>query len=97
MKVLTAYTTRLGNRSSNPDRCLVMQDSDRVLLVVADGMGGHARGDLAAETAVNSLGHSFLSQRDAIADPEQFLKTALEIAHLETVEAGRANTPPIEP
>ena len=97
MEVLTAYTNRLGNRSSNQDRCLVMHDSDRVLLAVADGMGGHARGDLAAETAVNSLGHSFLSQRDAIADPEQFLKTAMEIAHLETVEAGRANTPPIEP
>jgi serine/threonine protein phosphatase PrpC len=74
-----------------------MQDADRVLLAVADGMGGHARGDLAAQTAVNSLGHSFLSQHDAVTKPEQFLKTAMEIAHLETLEAGRANTPPVEP
>jgi len=97
MNVLTAFTNRLGNRSSNQDRCLVLQESDCVLLAVADGMGGHARGDLAAQTAVNSLGHSFLSQREAVANPEHFLKTALEIAHLETVEAGRANTPPVEP
>ena len=68
-----------------------------MILAVADGMGGHARGDLAAQTAVNSLGHSFLSQHDTVTNPEQFLKTALEIAHLETVEAGRANTPPVEP
>lgn len=97
MKVLTAFTNRLGNRSSNQDRCLVLHESDRAILAVADGMGGHARGDLAAQTAVNSLGHSFLSQHDTVTNPEQFLKTALEIAHLETVEAGRANTPPVEP
>jgi serine/threonine protein phosphatase PrpC len=97
MKVLTAATNRLGNRSSNQDRCLVLEESDRVLLAVADGMGGHARGDLAAQAAVNSLSHSFLSQREAVAEPVQFLKTALEIAHLETVEAGRASTPPVEP
>jgi serine/threonine protein phosphatase PrpC len=97
MKVLTASSNRLGNRSSNQDRCLVLEKPDRVLLAVADGMGGHARGDLAAQTAVNSFSDSFLSQCEAIAEPEQFLKAALEIAHLETVEAGRTSTPPIEP
>ena len=97
MKVLTTFTNRLGNRSSNQDRCLVLEGSDRVLLAVADGMGGHARGDLAAETVVKSLSHSFLSQREAVAEPDQFLKAALEIAHLETVEAGRTSTPPVEP
>lgn len=97
MKVLIASSNRLGNRSSNQDRCLVMERPDRVLLAVADGMGGHARGELAAETAVNSLSQTFLNQREAVAEPEQFLKAALEIAHLETVEAGRTSTPPVEP
>jgi serine/threonine protein phosphatase PrpC len=60
-------------------------------------MGGHARGDLAAQTVVDSLKHSFLSQRDTVAEPEQFLKAALEIAHLETVDTGRTSTPPVEP
>lgn len=97
MKVLTASCNRLGNRSSNQDRCLVLERSDRVLVAVADGMGGHARGDLAAQTAVDTLRHCFLNQHDSITEPEQFLKAALEIAHLETVEAGRSSTPPVEP
>ena len=97
MKVLTASCNRLGNRSSNQDRCLVLERSDRVLVAVADGMGGHARGDLAAQTAVNTLRQRFLNQHDRITEPEQFLKAALEIAHLETVEAGRSSTPPVEP
>ena len=97
MKVLTASCNRLGNRSSNQDRCLVLEKPGRVLLAVADGMGGHARGDLAAQTAVNSLSDSFLSQCEAIAQPDDFLKRALEIAHLETVEAGRTSKPAIEP
>ena len=97
MKVLTASCNRLGNRSSNQDRCLVLEKSDRVLVAVADGMGGHARGDLAAQTAVDTLRHRFLNQHDRITEPEQFLKAALEIAHLETVEAGRSSTPPVEP
>ncbi len=97
MKVLTAFTNRLGNRSSNEDRCLVLKRPGRVLLVVADGMGGHARGELAAQTVVDSLSRSFLGEPDSITDPESFLKRALEFAHLETVEAGRANTPPVQP
>jgi serine/threonine protein phosphatase PrpC len=97
MKVLSAFTNRLGNRSSNQDRCLVLQRPGRVLLAVADGMGGHARGELAAQTAIDSLSRSFLGEHTAIATPEEFLKKALDIAHLETVEAGRASTPPVQP
>ena len=38
MKVLTASCNRLGNRSSNQDRCLVLERSDRVLVAVAVGV-----------------------------------------------------------
>ena len=97
MKTLIAYTSRLGNRSSNQDRCLVLEKPGRVLLAVADGMGGHARGDLAAETAVETLRRSFLTERGPIADPRAFLKRALETAHLEVVEAGRRQRPSVTP
>jgi serine/threonine protein phosphatase PrpC len=97
MKVVTASSNRLGNRSSNQDRCLVLKRPEAVLLAVADGMGGHARGDLAAQTAVDSLGRSFLSCPGHIADPAPFLEQALNHAHLAVVDAGHAQQPPIEP
>ncbi len=97
MKVLTAATSRLGNRSSNQDRCLVEKKPGHVLLVVADGMGGHARGDLAAQTAVDSLARSFQRARMPISDTMAFLKQAINTAHLDVVDAGRSHNPPITP
>ncbi|VAW77200.1 hypothetical protein MNBD_GAMMA15-217 [hydrothermal vent metagenome] len=97
MKAHTSYTNRLGNRTSNQDRCLVEQAPGHTLLVVADGMGGHDRGDLAAQTAVNSLARNFKRQHLPIADPSAFLKQALENAHLDVVDAGRSHNPPITP
>ncbi len=97
MNVITALTNRLGNRSNNQDRCLVLERFGRVLLVVADGMGGHARGELAAQTATDSLSRSFLAQNSPIDDPQGFLKNALHSAHMDVVDAGCAENPPVNP
>jgi serine/threonine protein phosphatase PrpC len=97
MKFLTATASRLGNRSSNQDRCVVEKKPGHVLLAVADGMGGHARGDLAAQTAVDSLARSFQREHLPIADPQAFLQQALHTAHLDVVDAGRSHHPPITP
>lgn len=97
MPFVTAWTNRLGNRSTNQDRCLVLQRAQGVLLAVADGMGGHARGDLAAQVAVDSLRRSYLSRPGLIADPRAFLEQALNHAHLAVVDAGLAQEPPLTP
>lgn len=97
MRIITAFTNRLGNRSNNQDRCLVQEHQDSALLVVADGMGGHARGDLAAQITVDSLSRSFLSHRGAIEEPHSFLEHAMNHAHLEVVDAGRSQNPRIDP
>ena len=97
MNVITALTNRLGNRTNNQDRCLVLECFGRVLLVVADGMGGHARGELAAQTATDSLSRSFLARSSPIEDPQGFLKNALHSAHMDVVDAGRAENPPVNP
>ena len=97
MKTLTAVTSRLGNRPGNQDRCLVEKKPGHVLLVVADGMGGHARGDLAAQVAVDSLARSFQRASLPINDPQSFLKQAIHTAHLDVVDAGRSHNPPITP
>lgn len=96
MRFTARQTTRLGNRSSNQDRSLVLADSDAVLLAVADGMGGHARGDLAAQAFIDSLARQF-RERDPLQDPGEFLNQALLAAHHTIIAVGRAQRPPIEP
>ena len=97
MRYQYALTSRLGNRGSNQDRCAIRLGEDRVLLVVADGMGGHARGDLAAQTTVDTLSRLFRDQDGPIPDPRAFLDRALARAHEQVVRVGQAQQPPIEP
>ena len=42
MRIITAFTNRLGNRNNNQDRCLVLERRNSALLVVADGMSSQA-------------------------------------------------------
>jgi PPM family protein phosphatase len=83
----TAEVTLLGDREENQDRAAIQADDGSVLLVVADGMGGHTGGALAAETAVQSLCASFLG-RDRDVDCCEFLRTAFEAAHDAVVALG---------
>ena len=53
------YTTfsEAGKRRANQDVCRVIEfpEYDRALMIVCDGMGGHAMGDVAAETVCNAI------------------------------------------
>jgi PPM family protein phosphatase len=92
----TGQANRLGNRASNQDRCLVVEREDAVLLAVADGMGGHARGDLAAQAFVDTLNRQFRGYQ-GLDDPAQFLRTAFREAHYNIQRVGKGQQPPIEP
>ena len=87
MRFETAEVSLLGDREENQDRAAVEVDRGNVLIVVADGMGGHAGGALAAEVAVRSLCASFAS-RWPQDDWQAFLCGALEAAHDAVVEVG---------
>lgn len=97
MKTQSACANRLGNRPNNEDRCLIIERPGRVLLAVADGMGGHARGELAAQTAIDSFTWQFEQQRSAINKPAVFLQMMLENAHFEVIQAGRQQRPAVDP
>ena len=56
MKFTIFQDTRLGKRPYNQDRLGHWRTPESLLLVVADGMGGHAHGEVAAQIAVRRLG-----------------------------------------
>lgn len=92
-----AQVSLLGHRRSNQDRALVARQGGTVLLAVADGLGGHAGGELAAETLVQSLQHSFAQLEPPMPEAPRFLERALADAHFAVVRAGLAQRPPVTP
>ena len=77
-----------GNRQDNQDRVDVFAAESAALLVVVDGMGGHAQGARAAEVTVRTLSECFADEGAAVLDPQGFLTLALAHAHARVVELG---------
>ncbi len=87
----------VGNREENQDRCIVLQSGECTLLGLADGMGGHPRGDLAAEILVDTCHDLFHQTEKPIPDPAAFLACLLQQAHENIIGYGAQQTPPIDP
>jgi serine/threonine protein phosphatase PrpC len=82
VKYSTAQDSRLGARRTNQDRVGHWSTAESLLMVVADGMGGHLHGELAAQIAVDLLGRAFQQEaRAKLEQPKSFLSRALGAAH----------------
>lgn len=82
MKFLIYQATRQGGRSGNEDRIGFSYSRDALLMVVADGMGGHLHGEVAAQIAVGTLTEEFRKLAlPHLDDPAAFLRIALQRAH----------------
>ena len=74
--------TRIGKRPYQQDRLAHWHTKDALFLVVADGMGGHAHGDVAAQITVDCLGSAFHNEaKPKVADPDNFLYRTIGLAH----------------
>jgi PPM family protein phosphatase len=74
--------SRPGKRQNNEDRIAHCYSREALLMVVADGMGGHFYGEVAAQIAVQTLTETFQREADPqILDPFLFLQRAMERAH----------------
>jgi serine/threonine protein phosphatase PrpC len=74
MKFTIFQNSRQGPRQYNQDRLAYSYSKDALLLVVADGMGGHRHGEIAAQLAVTTMTEAF--QRLAVptlSSPAKFL------------------------
>lgn len=98
MKYQLAYHSLRGARHTNEDRVAVAERDNAVLMVLADGLGGHAGGALAAETLVQTVVHAFQAVRAPLIErPSAFLALAILQAHQRIVDLGRRAGPPLEP
>lgn len=88
LRIEYAEMSLIGHREDNQDRVAVAVGEHAALLVVVDGMGGHAEGARAAEVALKSMLESFWHTPHPIFDPLGFLHLSIGRAHDDVVELG---------
>jgi len=94
MQLQTSSTTDIGKiRENNEDSFLelnVDNSSEKLLLlVVADGMGGHLAGEVASKTVVNSIEDYFKSQDNNLKNALGSLKNSIEVANQNVMQASK--------
>ena len=88
MRVEYADISLLGGREENQDRVCVAVAEHAALLVVADGMGGHADGARAAQVTQQVIAEAFWHSPQPLFDPLGFLHVTIGRAHEEVVKLG---------
>jgi serine/threonine protein phosphatase PrpC len=82
MKYSLVADSRIGARGMNQDRVAHWRCGESLLMAVADGLGGHLHGEIAAQLAMDHLGAAFAREaRPRLANPSQFLLSAVRGAH----------------
>ena len=82
MRFTIFQESRKGSRKVNQDRIAYTFSRDALLLVVADGMGGHAGGEIAAQIAVRLFIERFQQEaKPVLKNPLKFLQDTMVRAH----------------
>jgi PPM family protein phosphatase len=82
MRFTIFQDSKVGDREGNEDRVAYSYSRDALLMVIADGMGGHADGEVAAQIAVGDITRRFQQEaRSRLQRPFEFLVSAIQSAH----------------
>jgi serine/threonine protein phosphatase PrpC len=93
MRFTIFQDSRQGDRDGNEDRVGYSFSREVLLMVVADGMGGHQQGEVAAEIAVNEIQRRFQQEaRNRLRRPQDFLVGTINEAHRAIVSHAVANS-----
>lgn len=97
MKIEYTKVSALGDRQDNQDRAAVIVSEHAAIMLVFDGMGGHADGAIAAEVGMKTVQNLFTSASLPLLDPQGFLYMALSQAHDEVVKLGQDHEVDLRP
>ena len=86
MAIESAELSLTGDRDDNQDRAAVAVAEGASLIVVMDGMGGHAWGARAAETGCKAMLELFRAESKPLFDPLGFLHLALGALQLDLID-----------
>ena len=98
MKFSVFQVSRRGGRETNEDRMGYCYTRESGLFVLADGMGGHPEGEVAAQLALQTISALYQKvARPAVDNTAEFLSGALMAAHHQIIryasEKGMLDTP----
>ena len=98
MKFSVFQVSRRGGREKNEDRMGYCYTRESGLFVLADGMGGHPEGEVAAQLALQTIAALYQKEaRPVINNTAEFLSTAVMAAHHQILryasEKGMLDTP----
>ena len=93
----SARISLVGNRKMNQDRSAIFSQGPTTLMVIGDGLGGHPRGEVAAQLLMDICESMFRQEEKPLRDPEQFMARCLHNAHAAVVGFGDRQNPPICP
>lgn len=82
MKFTIYQNSRQGPRPYNQDRLAYSYSKDSLLLVLADGMGGHRHGEVAAQLAIKTITDAFQRlAKPLLNSPAKFLTDHIQQVH----------------
>ena len=82
MKFAIYQDSVTGQRRSNQDRMGHCYTRESLMMMVADGMGGHLRGEVAAQLSLQAAASEFqAAARPVLPDPQAYLRSALRRGH----------------
>jgi len=89
MKFSVFQVSRKGGRKKNEDRMGYCYTRSSAVFVLADGMGGHPQGEVAAQLALETVAKLFQKEaRPELPDAQTFLADAVMAAHRQILHYG---------